>query len=250
MTDGLVSIITPCYNGTRYIAETINSVIAQTYQSWEMIVVDDGSTDSLDVVMAPYLAAEPRIRLLHRSNAGSAAARNTGLRQAQGQYIALLDADDVWHPDFLEKQLAFMKVQNAACVCCSYGHIDAQSRPVGSPTRAKSDITVKDMQVMNYVACLTGLYDTEKCGRLYLDETLKIRDDYAYWYEVIKRAGRASGNSEILADYRVYSGSSTGKKIRLIPSQYHFYRDYLHLAPLRSAVNVLRWGAAGLAKFR
>lgn len=250
MTDGLVSIITPCYNMAKYIAETIDSVIAQTYQHWEMIVVDDGSTDSLDAVMAPYLAAEPRIALLHRTNAGSAAARNTGLRHARGQYIALLDADDLWHPDFLEKQLAFMEERNAACVCCSYGHIDAQSRAVGRPTGAKSAITVKDMQVMNYVACLTGLYDTEKCGRLYLDETLKIRDDYAYWYEVIKRAGKACGNPEILADYRVYPGSSTGKKIRLIPKQYRFYRDYLHLNPLRSAMNILRWGAAGLVKFR
>lgn len=250
MTDGLVSIITPCYNGAKYIAETVEAVMAQTYPSWEMIVVDDGSTDDLDAVMAPYLAQDARLSLLHRANGGSAAARNTGLREAQGQYIALLDADDVWHPDFLEKQLAFMAEREAACVCSSYGHIDAQSRPTGHPTKAKKTITLRNMQVMNYVPCLTGIYDAKKLGTVYLDETLKIRDDYACWYEIVKRAGTAYGNQEILAEYRVFSGSLTGKKTRLIPKQYRFYRDYLHLDPLRSAMNILRWGVAGLVKFR
>lgn len=104
MKDGLVSIITPCYNGEKYIRETMESVIAQTYQQWEMVVVDDGSTDSSASIVSEYEKCDSRIKLVKQNNAGSAAARNNGIRLAEGQYIALLDADDLWHNDFLEKQ--------------------------------------------------------------------------------------------------------------------------------------------------
>ena len=101
MVEDLVSIITPCYNGGKYIAETIDSVIAQSYSRWEMIIVDDGSTDNSGEIVRQYMAKEPRIRFLQQKNAGSAAARNNGIRNANGRFIALLDADDLWDPQFL-----------------------------------------------------------------------------------------------------------------------------------------------------
>lgn len=104
MKPGLVSIITPCYNGAKYIGETIDSVISQTYPDWEMIIVDDGSKDNSAQIVREYAEKDSRITLVQQENAGSAAARNNGIRRAEGQYIALLDADDLWHPDFLEKQ--------------------------------------------------------------------------------------------------------------------------------------------------
>ena len=118
MKDGLVSVITPCYNGAKYLSETIESVINQTYENWEMIIVDDGSKDDSAEIAAGYSQKDPRIKLICQSNAGSAAARNNGISHAEGRYIALLDADDLWHPDFLEKQLSFIKQKKAVCVYC------------------------------------------------------------------------------------------------------------------------------------
>lgn len=250
VVDGRVSIITPCYNGARFVAETIESVLRQTYADWEMIVVDDGSSDGSDRVIEAYVDRDPRIHLIRQANAGTACARNAALRQASGRYIALLDADDLWEPDFLERQLAFMRRKGAACVCCSYLHIDENSREIQHPTVAKPEITVRDMEVMNRIGCLTGLYDASKHGVVFLHEELKsIRDDYAYWYDIVRLSGVAYGNPEILARYRVQTGSTTGNKLALVSKQYQFYRNYLRLGVPKSLVNILRWGFSGVLKF-
>lgn len=250
MVDGRVSIITPCYNGERFIAETLDSVLGQTYAQWELFVVDDGSTDRTAAIAEAYAAKDSRIRVLRQKNAGTACARNRALREANGRYIALLDADDVWEPDFLERQLAFMREKGAEVVCCSYRHIDENSREIQHPTLAMPIITPADMRVMNRIGCLTGLYDASKHGVVYLHEELKsIRDDYAYWYEIVCNAGRAYGNPDILASYRVQTASTTGNKLRLVEKQFHFYRQFLHLSLPVAAVNTLRWGISGLGKF-
>lgn len=246
----LVSIITPCYNGSRYIAETIESVLAQSYSNWEMIVVDDGSKDSSASIVQDYVKKDARIQLVQQKNAGSAAARNNGIRKAKGQYIALLDADDIWMPGFLEKQIAFMKEKDAICVYCSYMRINDKSKPILKPVKSKPVITVKDMMVMNRIGCLSGLYDSSKYGKIYLREELKsIRDDYAYWLDVVKLQGNAYGNPEILAKYRILANSTTGNKYKLIKKQYVFYRNYLELNISDSIYNAIRWGIAGIVKF-
>lgn len=251
MTTGLVSIITPCYNGAKYIAETIDSVLAQTYAEWEMIIVDDGSKDHSAEIVRSYMEKDPRIKFLQQANAGSAAARNNGIRNAQGQYIALLDADDLWEPEFLEEQIRFMQEKNAVCVYCSYKCIDEESREILAPVACKPELTTKDMMVRNYIGCLSGLYDAAKYGKVYLREELKsMRDDYAYWLDIVKLEDKAYGNQKVLARYRVLAGSTTGNKKKLIGKQYKFYREYLKLGVVRSTVNLVRWGLTGLKKYR
>lgn len=250
MQPGLVSIITPCYNGAKYIRETIESVLAQTYPDWEMYIIDDGSKDDSAQIVEEYENKDERIHLLRQENSGSAAARNNGIRNANGQYIALLDADDLWKPTFLETQTAFIREHDTACVFCSYNRINENSKEILRPTIAKGVITAKHMKVMNYIGCLTGLYDTSKHGKMYLDESLKsIRDDYAFWYELVKLDGKAYGNPEILASYRVLSTSVTGNKQKLIKKQYKFYRTYLKENPVVASINLARWGIAGVRKF-
>lgn len=250
MIDGRVSIITPCYNGEKTIAETIESVLGQTYPDWEMLIVDDGSSDGTAGIASAYAARDSRVRLIRQKNAGTASARNNGMRLAQGRYIALLDADDLWDPEFLERQLAFMRQMNAQCVCCAYRHIDEASREIQHPTVPMRRITTRDMAVMNRIGCLTGLYDSAAHGKIFLHEELKsIRDDYAYWYDIVKLAGVAFGNPEILASYRVQSGSTTGNKLGLVAKQYRFYRRYLRQGLPTAVVNTLRWGISGLSKF-
>ena len=251
MERGLVSVITPCYNGGRFIRETIESVLAQTYSRWEMLIIDDGSTDRSAEIIRSFAAADERIRYYYQENAGSAAARTNGIRRARGQYIALLDADDIWRPAFLEKQIAFMRAKQALCVACAYDHIDAASRPVMHTTPVMPVITPRDMRVMDRIGCLTGLYDCTRYGKVYLPEKYRsLKDDYAYWYHIVTLAGRAYGNPEPLAVYRVRTGGATDKKYKMIPVQYRFYRLFFRQSPPEAAWHVIRWGLAGLWKFR
>lgn len=250
MKTGLVSIITPCYNGAKYISETIESVLAQTYPDWEMIIIDDGSKDNSAEIVRAYMEKDSRIKFLQQPNAGSAAARNNGIRNAQGQYIALLDADDLWDPEFLEEQTRFMKEKDAVCVYCSYRCIDAEGKETLRPVECKPVVTTKNMMVTNYIGCLSGLYNAQKHGKIYLREELKsIRDDYAYWLDVVKTEGVAYGNPRILASYRILANSTTGNKKKLIKKQYQFYRNHLKLGVVRSACNLFWWGVLGLKKY-
>lgn len=250
MKKGLASIITPLYNGEKYIGETIKSVIAQTYPNWEMIIVNDGSKDNSEAIVKSFADKEPRIKYLRQSNAGSAAARNNGIRHCNGQYIALLDADDLWSPDFLQSQINFMKEKDAIVVHSSYKRINETGEEILKPYPAKSFVSIKDMQMTNHIACLTGLYDSSKYGKIYLREELKsIRDDYAYWLDIVKLAGNSYGNKKVLASYRVMSNSTTGKKTKLIKAQFNFYRKYQGFNVLKSFFYTLYWGILGILKF-
>ena len=250
MEKELVSIITPMYNSGNYIKETIESVLSQTYQNWEMIVIDDGSKDNGPDIVRSYVLNDSRISLFSQANAGSAAARNNGIRRARGQYIALLDADDLWSPNFLESQIALMNEKQALVVHSSYRRINEKSMEILSPYQARPIVTYKDMQMTNHIACLTGLYDCSKYGKIYLREELKsIRDDYAYWIDAVKLAGVAYGNPKVLASYRVMSTSTTGKKKKLIKAQFNFYYKYQKLGLLRSLYYTLYWGVMGILKF-
>lgn len=251
MIKGLVSIITPCYNGAKYISETIDSVIVQSYENWEMIIIDDGSKDNSAEIVRKYTAKDKRIKFLQQENAGSAAARNNGIRNAEGQYIALLDADDIWESDFLSEQIAFMTEKDAVCVYSSYKCIDENSNEILNPVICRSEITTKDMMVTNYIGCLTGLYNIERHGKIYLREELKsMRDDYAYWLDIVKLEDKAYGNPKVIARYRVLANSTTGNKKKLIKKQYRFYRDYLKLGVFKSITNLVRWGVMGLKKYK
>lgn len=250
MSNELVSIITPCYNGAKYISETIDSVLCQTYTDWEMIIVNDGSKDNSAEVISTYVEKDSRIKLINQKNGGSANARNHGIRVANGRYIALLDADDIWENNFLEEQLRFMKEKNALCVYSSYKRIDENSKEILKPVICKKQVTYNQMLITNFIGCLTGLYDTSVYGKVFLREELKsIRDDYAYWLDIVKSTGKAFGNTNVLARYRVMKNSVTGNKKKLIKSQYNFYRKYLNLSVVRSLYNTAYWGIRGFFNF-
>lgn len=249
MEKDLVSIVMPCYNGKRFIGESIESVINQTYPKWELLIVDDGSTDDSINVIKHY-QTDKRIKLIRQSNSGSAAARNNGIRRSKGQYLALLDSDDIWKPNFLEEQIRFMKEKSAICVYSSYAMINKNSKEILKPVKVKDKITSKDMESLNYIGCLTGLYDQSKHGKIFFKEELNsILDDYAFWLDIVALENVAYGNSKVLAKYRIHEGSTTNNKKKLIKKHYVFYRTYLGQGRLYSLINVVKWGIAGLAKF-
>jgi hypothetical protein len=151
----------------------------------------------------------------------------------------------------LAEQTAFMTEKNAVCVYCSYRCINENSEEILNPVICREEISTKDMMVTNYIGCLSGLYDCSKHGKVYLKEELKsMRDDYAYWLDIVKLEDKAYGNQKLLARYRVLANSTTGNKKKLIKKQWRFYRDYLKLGVVKSFVNLVRWGLMGLKKYK
>ncbi|UKT63272.1 glycosyltransferase family 2 protein [Pedobacter mucosus] len=251
MEKGLVSIITPMYNGERFVGITIDSVLSQTYSNWEMIVIDDGSSDNGPKIVAEYALKDARIKLISQANAGSAAARNNGIRMAKGQYISLLDADDTWDPIFLDSQLKFMAEKKADLVYSSHRRINEESKEILSPFMVPQQVTYEDMLHTSSISCLTGLYNIEKFGKVYLREELKsYRDDYIYWLEILKKVGIAYGNREVIANYRVMKSSTTGKKRKVVIP--HFMVLYKHekLSFFRSLYYTMSWAVIGYFKYR
>lgn len=249
-TPGLVSIVMPCYNGEQFIQETIDSVMNQTYKNWELLVIDDGSKDNSYSLVKEYTNKDNRIHLIQQKNAGSAAARNNGIRRSRGQYLALLDSDDIWLPGFLDSQIRFIQQKGAVCVCSSYSRIDEQSNEILKPVISKPIITAKSMQSVDYIGCLTGLYDQSKHGKIFLKEELNsLLDDYAFWIDVVNLEGEAYGNPKILAKYRVRKNSLTANKRKLVKKHYIFYRKQLNQNFFQSMLSTLKWGISGIRKY-
>ncbi|WP_432712748.1 glycosyltransferase family 2 protein [Pedobacter sp.] len=250
MVPGLVSVITPMYNGERFVGQTINSVISQSYPLWEMIIIDDGSTDQGAKVVSNFMGHDSRIQLLRQANAGSAAARNKGIRQAKGQYIALLDADDTWNADFLEKQLDLMRRKNTALVYGSHTRIDADGKEILRPFIASEKEDYHSMLKTCSISCLTGLYDTKPYGKVYLREGMKSnRDDYVYWLDILKKVKVAYGNQEVLANYRLLQNSATAKKSRVIIPQFLVLYKIEKLGLFKSLYYLSTWAVYGFLKY-
>ena len=184
----LVSIITPLYNASAYIEQTIKSVQAQRYTNWEHLIVDDGSTDTSYAQVAELAKEDARIQLMALpKNKGAAHSRNIATEKAKGSYIAFLDADDLWHPEKLEKQVRLMRQHNVLVSHTSYVHIDQEGHLLGKRVRAIASLTYKKQHTNNYVGNLTGIYNAEKLGKI-AAPTIRKRQDWALWLEALRRA--------------------------------------------------------------
>ena len=251
MQAGLVSIITPLYNGEKYVAQTIESVLAQTYPHWEMIVVNDGSRDRSEQIVREYTERDPRIKLFSQPNGGSASARNNGIRRAEGQYIALLDADDLWEPFFLESQLALMRDKGALLVYGSHKRIDEAGRECLRPFIVPEQVTYRDLLRTCSISCLTALYDTSRYGKMYLNEALhSLRDDHLFWLDILKKVGVAYGNQRVIASYRILGTSVSRNKRKVIIPQFNIYYKYERLGLVRSLYYLGCWAVNGFLKYR
>lgn len=216
--DELVSIIMPSYNTESFIGKTIESVIAQTYKNWELIIVDDCSTDNTDKVIMKF--NDNRIRYLrNEKNSGAAISRNYALREAKGKWIAFLDSDDIWLANKLEEQILFMKKYNYHFSYTRYEEIGKKSEVLGREISGPQKIGKKLMYAYCWPGCLTVMYDAEKVGLIQIED-LKKNNDYAIWLKVIKKCDCYLFN-EKLAKYRKREGSiSNHTYIKLI--KYHY----------------------------
>lgn len=224
----LVSIITPTYNAERTIAATIESVLAQTYADWEMVITDDCSQDATVEIIRRYADKDSRIRLICKErNSGAGECRNRSISHASGRYIAFLDADDRWLPTKLEKQIAFMRETGCKASYTSYLTCDAMGNLKDIVPCPKS-VAYRDIIRDDRMGCLTFVYDAEALGKVYMP-LMRRRQDWAMKILVLQKAGEALGYPETLALYRVAEGSlSNGGKMSLVRYNVAVYRDTLH----------------------
>jgi glycosyltransferase involved in cell wall biosynthesis len=205
-----VSIITPTFNSERFIAETILSVQAQTYKDWEMIIVDDCSTDRTAEIVASFQEKDSRIKYLYNStNKGSAFSRNIAIQKAKGKWIAFLDSDDLWHPEKLEKQIEFMTRNDIHFSYTNYCEIEESSKEIGVLISGPEVITNKLMRAYCWPGCLTVMYDAEFLGLMQTAE-IKINEEYALWIK-ISSVANCHLLDENLAKYRRHNNSLTDK---------------------------------------
>ncbi len=232
---GLVSIIMPSYNASRFITESIKSVIVQTYQNWELLIADDCSKDSSVEVIKKIIDKDQRIKLFPLlKNVGAAAARNVAIEHANGQYIAFLDSDDVREPEKLERQLAFMKENKYAFTYSEYYVMEEDGKKTGSFIRIPSSLSYRQYLRNTIIGCLTVVIDRNIVGDFRMP-LIKSSHDMALWLLIMKRGYKAYGIKEVLAGYRLVSTSNTAKKWKAAKDVWRVYRKIEHLSVLFSA---------------
>lgn len=232
----------PNYNCEKFLDETILSVINQTYPNWELLIVDDCSTDKSVEIIRNYIDKDNRIKLfINEKNSGAAASRNWALREATGKWIAFLDSDDLWLPEKLEKQLVFMTENGYAFSFTKYRQINENSEQLGQIVIGPKKISRKKMKYCCcYLGCLTVMYSVESIGLIQIDESIKKRNDDAMWLKVRKFAD-AYYLDELLAEYRVRKGSISHQgKWNLLKYHYKLYRVGEKMNPISAFVCMCR----------
>lgn len=221
----MVSIIVPVYKAAPYIAETIEMVRRQTYQNWELILVDDHSPDdSAKIIQSMIQETEP-IRLIRKEqNEGAARARNTGIEQAKGRYIAFLDADDVWLPQKLERELIFMKDKQAAFVFTAYEFGDEKAQGTGKIVTVPERLTYRKALSRTVIFTTTVMFDLEKLTKEQIRMPEVESEDTATWWKVLRAGYTAYGLNEVLAIYRRPAGSLSSNKFMAMKRIWNLYR--------------------------
>lgn len=242
-----VTIITPSFQTANYLKDTYQSVLKQTFTNWEWLIIDDCSTDNSYELAKELASIDARIKVFKtKINSGTAAARNIGLKNANGKYITFLDSDDILDNDYLELQIKFME-ENGPLISASY--------------RRKAEHTCTDFIIPkltdyktalkgNPLSCLTTMYDKSVIGEIYFRENIKKAEDYVFWLDILKKGYVAKGNQQVLATYIIHAGSKSSNKFKLIKHMYYVYRKTQNLNIFTSWFCVIRWAFYGLKKYR
>ena len=233
----LVSVITPVYNGENTIGKTIESVINQTFDDFEMIIVDDISTDNTKKIVEDYAKKDKRIKYyILPEKGGASAARNMAIAKAKGRYIAFLDGDDLWYPEKLEKQIKFMQDNDYGFTYTDYEYIDENDNKLNIIRKCPKKMTYHRMLLGDSVGCLTVIYDSQKAGKINIP-TLKKRNDYALWCLVLKKVKKGFKLDEVLSLYRKGDNSNTlssGSKFKLLKYHYQVHRNINGFNPVKA----------------
>lgn len=234
MVEVEVSVITPVYNAEEFLAETIESVLEQTYKSFEFLLIDDCSTDTSADIVKAYAKKDSRVRYIKLAeNSGAAVARNKGLEEAQGRFIAFVDSDDKWYPEKLEKQLNYMKTENKAFTYTKYERISEEGEFLGAPD-FPSRLNYSGLLKNTAIACSTVVIDRDVIGDFRMPLVRKGQDT-ATWLKILKTHDYAYLVDEVLNQYRSRAGSLSSDKFGALKRTWNTYRNIEKL-PLHKAI--------------
>lgn len=226
----LVSIVTPVFNNAKYLEATLRSVQDQLYQNWEHILVDDRSMDNSLNIIEKWSNVDRRYRIYkNKVNSGSGVARNFAISKARGKYIAFLDADDLWHPQKLNRHVQFMADNKAFFSHTSYGYIDENGKKIKNTFHVSHQpVSYRNLLKRTEISCLTAMYDAEKIGKYYMTEHRR-KQDYALWLSILNSGYKSYGLDEELAYYRQHKTSATSNKLNLIGKHVNFLMETQNL---------------------
>lgn len=246
----LVSVIMPAYNAARFLEEAVRSVMAQTVTDWELLILDDGSKDDTARLAAALAAEDARIRFLpNEKNMGVARTRNRGFDLCRGQYVALLDSDDVWLPEKLEKQLVLAKATGAEIIYCSYGIMDEHGDRLCNDFIVPPTVDFEEFLVKSVISCSTAVLSAN-IVKNYRFLTEFYHEDLALWLQLLQDGHQARGIEEVLAQYRVMEGSRASNKAKSALNRWRIYRRYLKLPLGKSIVSLVKYMLAGIKKYK
>ncbi|CAM5524139.1 glycosyltransferase family 2 protein [Eoetvoesiella caeni] len=246
---GLVSIIVPAFRAESYISETVESVLQQTYQDWEMLIADDCSPDDTVKIVSAWATRDQRIRLIEcGKNGGPAAARNAALKQSRGRWIAFLDSDDIWLPTKLQDSLAFALEHNAALVFTAFRRMSFDGSEVGRHIKVPRKVTYRQLLGNTVIATSTVLIDRDQTGDISMHHT--YYDDFVCWLSILKRGFVGYGLNVDLMRYRIVRKSVSRNKLKSSKEVWNTYRAVEGLSMLASTWYFACYAFRGLLKYR
>ncbi|EPC04108.1 hypothetical protein L861_02015 [Litchfieldella anticariensis FP35 = DSM 16096] len=244
-----VSIVMPAYNAASFIGKSIESVLSQTYEDWELLIIDDASSDGTSEIIKEYSESDSRVFSFSQvKNMGAAEARNLGIRHASGKYIAFLDSDDFWYPDKLEKQVSFIRKSGSPFVFSAYQKVDEHGNKLGV-IGVPEKVSYNELLKSCVIGCLTVIYDVDALGKVYMP-LIRKRQDFGLWLRILKLTPYAYGQNIILAEYTVRENSISSRKNSAAAYQWKLYRDVEKLSVLKSAYYFSHYAVRGVLRQR
>ena len=246
----IVSIIIPLHNSEKHISATIDSVLNQTYPHFELIIVDDRSTDNGLAIVREYAEKDGRIRIIEQErNTGAAMTRNVGIRAATGRYLTFLDSDDIWFPHMIETSINNIKEHDCGFVFASYKMLDEELQPLFPDFIVPDKVDYHNILKQNCVSCLTAFLDIERLGKKEMP-LIRKRHDLGLWVQYLKEIDHAVGIKEPLAIYRIRKRSLSRNKLSAMAYNWEFYTKYEQLGYIKSTYYLVHWMIRGVVKYR
>lgn len=242
-----VSIITPMFNSAKFLQETLQSVLNQTFTDWEWLITDDKSSDgSVNIIEN---LNDPRITLtVAEKNGGAGHARNISLEKASGRYITFLDADDFWEPTFLAEMTTFMKTEKAELAYSTYARCDENLKPKIHDFVADKTVTFNNLLQTCRLSLLSSMYDSDRVGKEYFPENSK-REDHVMWLNLLKKIPEGKPLNKTLSKYRMHPASVSRKKTNIMVDQFLVYKNYMHFCFVKSLYYTTLWAFNGFRKY-
>ena len=245
-----VSIITPTYNSIKYIDQVVNCILSQTFTDWEWIIVDDCSSDGTKDYLKSLDKEHSNIHCFYnKTNLGAGPARNLAIENANGEYIAFIDSDDLWTLDKLEKQIHFMDENDSVMSHTSYGFIDQNGESIRTVFEVSDHpVSYENLLKNTEISCLGAIYSQKKLGKRYMPD-IRRKQDYALWLSILKDGHCSDPIKESLAFYRQHKDSATSKKYKLILKHCLFLHNNEGLSWIKSLYCTFWWGYNGIIKY-